>query len=75
MRVGLRRRKWGRFCGFHGISLPVNQFDLKSWAEQSFCFYYYSIRKLQGLERLPTNQKTLLQFSGTFAAFQQNLGI
>lgn len=36
MHEGLRRRKWGRFCGFHGISLPVNQLDLKSWAEQSF---------------------------------------
>lgn len=38
-------------------------------------FYYYSIRKLKWLERLSTNQKTLLQFSDISAAFQQNLRI
>lgn len=37
MHEGLRRKKmWGRFSGFHGISLHVNQFDLKSWADKSF---------------------------------------
>lgn len=75
MHEGLRRRKWGRFCCFHGISLPDNQFDLKSRAEQSFWILLLYHQEIAVTWEAIHKPKTLLQFSDIFAALQQNLGI